>query len=441
MRKALPGASIGYDFGCAAPTRSGDLVGVPPTISRRRRTGTTASDVDAPHPVPTARVVIVGPRPPQVGGVETFLLALLESRALQRFDVVHVDTSKHRPKSTQGRFDAANFVWAARHFGQFASALVRHRPHVVYVTVAGSLAGVLRDTVICRLARLHPGTRVIGHQHASGVEHVLARRGPLGAWVRFGLTGCHRMLVLGTPWQAIFGRWEPALPVSVCPPAAAARLVEHGWRFDRPRPVGPLRALFVGQIGDGKGVPQMVRAIHVLREAGRDVTLTLVGVDAYPGAIESTRALVRELGIESRVRFEGRATGHVLHEHYRRHHVFLLPSFHEGVPLVLIEAGAFALPVVATPVGCVPDLVHHDRTGLVVPVGEVEPLAAAIARLDDDRALAERLGRGLRESTRAYHPERVAAMIAEVFDEELAAAGAERAAMPHRRADVVGDDA
>src|SRR5262245_34973891 len=94
------------------------------------------------------RLLILGPLPPPIGGVETVTQAILESDAFREFDVAHADTTKGRPKQTQGRFDLGNFVWAARHIARVMEAVRRHRPDIVYMPVAGTWSGFLRDMAL-----------------------------------------------------------------------------------------------------------------------------------------------------------------------------------------------------------------------------------------------------------------------------------------------------
>ncbi len=71
---------------------------------------------------------------------------------------------------------------------------------------------------------------------------------------------------------------------------------------------------------------------------------------------------------------------------------FVLPSRHEGLPVVLMEATSVGLPIVATAVGGVPQVLTNEVDALIVPPVDPEALAEAIARLSKDPALRERLG-------------------------------------------------
>ena len=81
---------------------------------------------------------------------------------------------------------------------------------------------------------------------------------------------------------------------------------------------------------------------------------------------------------------------------YAEAQVLCLPSRREGVPLVLLEAMSFGLPVIATPVGGIVDYVAHEDNGLLVPPGDVDALAASIQALAADPELRDRLGEAAR---------------------------------------------
>ena len=81
----------------------------------------------------------------------------------------------------------------------------------------------------------------------------------------------------------------------------------------------------------------------------------------------------------------------------RRTEILVLPSFAENLPMAILEGFAHGLAVVATPVGAIPDVIDHDRNGLLVPVGDVEALTAAIGRLIENPHLRHKLGAAARQ--------------------------------------------
>ena len=117
-------------------------------------------------------------------------------------------------------------------------------------------------------------------------------------------------------------------------------------------------------------------------------------------------ALVRRLGVENRVAFRGKIASDELQATYARAAVCVLPSVldargdTEGLGVVLLEAMNHATPVIASRIGGIPDIVEDGVSGLLVPPGDADALAAALRRLGDDPALARRLGEAGRRRLR-----------------------------------------
>ncbi len=362
----------------------------------------------------------MGPLPPPIGGVETFTQAILESPALGAFEVTHCDTTKGRPKSTQGRFDLGNARWALIHLTRLARALARHEPDVVYIPIAGTWSGFLRDAALGWLAR-RTRARVIGHQHAGDIPQVLARGGLDARLVDGGFAQFHRLLVLGERWRAMFVARGLTNPIEICPSTFRRELFERGRACVRaPRP-GTVRILFLGQVGRRKGVLDLLDATARLLAKGHDVMVTIAGPDQQPGerAAAMRRATERSLGALARI--PGAVLGEELYAQLAEHDLFVLPSYNEGIPAVLYEAGAFGLPVVTTPVGAIPDLIRDGQNGLLVTPGDLDALTAAIERLVLDAPLRIRLGEELRKNVLAFHPDRAAERIAGAVRRELEA--------------------
>ncbi|MBB4695086.1 glycosyltransferase [Paractinoplanes abujensis] len=172
------------------------------------------------------------------------------------------------------------------------------------------------------------------------------------------------------------------------------------------RPVGPRRALTgpvelltVGRIAPEKNPMLMLDALAMLhsRRPGR-FRLTWVGDGELRSAV---RERVAELGLEDVVSLPGFVPiGEELMGFYRRADLFVLSSITEGLPQVLIEAQANAVPIVATDVGGVGVVLDHGRAGVLVPSGDTVALAEAIDGLvaDEERRFAMvRRGRELAE--------------------------------------------
>ena len=155
-------------------------------------------------------------------------------------------------------------------------------------------------------------------------------------------------------------------------------------RPDRP-PTDRPRLVMVGRLQAPKDPLTLVRALATLH--GVDFEALLVGDGPERAAVEEE---VRRFGIESTVRLLGERSD--VPELLGTAEIFVLSTRSEGLPLSILEAMAAGLPVVASNVGGVPELVIDGETGLLVPAGDPRSLAAAIERLLEDQSLARRLG-------------------------------------------------
>lgn len=363
--------------------------------------------------VPRLRVLIVGPLPPPVGGVETVVKAVLDSEAFSDFEIAHCNTTKRRSKDTQGKFDFGNFLWAAIHFLRMAKSLVSFRPEVVYMPVTASWSGFWRDAVLAWMAK-RARARLIGHFHGGWIDRILAARGIGGSLVGASLAQFDALLVLGKKWEQLMVDYGYRGNVAVVPGFPSRELMITAAKFIRRYEANDPVGLFVGHIGPMKGVPDLLMALYRLKKAGRPVKFVVVGPPQMAGDAQKIAAQHAELGLEDVVTFVGPLEGEALWQQFRDAAYFVLPSYVEGLPIVFMEAGAFGLPVIGTPVGVIPDLLEHGRNGLLVQPGDVEGLAAGIDLLAHSGKERERLGRALRKDVARYHPDILCVNIANV---------------------------
>ena len=177
--------------------------------------------------------------------------------------------------------------------------------------------------------------------------------------------------------------------IAVVPPGTPELDLSPGTRGWNPvRSEQPLALLSVATLTPRKGHDTLVAALAPL--AGLDWRLTCAGsLTMHPPTAGAARdALVRH-GLADRVTFTGDLDDAALAAAYRSADVFVLPTRHEGYGMVVAEAVAAGLPVVATPTGAIPDLVDESN-GVLVPIDDVPALTAALQRIigDDEYRLA-----------------------------------------------------
>jgi glycosyltransferase involved in cell wall biosynthesis len=135
------------------------------------------------------------------------------------------------------------------------------------------------------------------------------------------------------------------------------------------------RMVCVGRLSEQKGHLRLLEALAVLKARGIRFEVVFAGDGSLRPIIEEE---VRRSGLSEDVRIVGWASGEQVRQHLLESRVLLLPSFAEGLPVVLMEAFALGRPVITTYVAGIPELVRPGVSGWLVPAGSVEPLADAI---------------------------------------------------------------
>ena len=200
--------------------------------------------------------------------------------------------------------------------------------------------------------------------------------------------------VLVSVSEDVEGRHKPLFA-----PAGRYAVIHNGFEFTPPRrsreqvlaelrlPPGPV-GIVVARVEPVKDHETLLRALSLLEKAGLPVNLLIAGDGSERGRLE---ALLPDLGVSpERVRFLGFRTD--VADLLGAADFFVLSSLQEGLPLAVLEAMGQQLPVVATSVGGVPELVSHRETGLLCPARSPEALAGALRELLQDPALRRRLG-------------------------------------------------
>jgi glycosyltransferase involved in cell wall biosynthesis len=182
-------------------------------------------------------------------------------------------------------------------------------------------------------------------------------------------------------------------PMGIEPENFARRRPYEPWNHE-----GEFRVFSCGRLSRGKNQLLLIQAVAKLRNDGIPATLTLAGGDESPGKVylAELQKLVSELKLEPYVRFLGQTAENDVIANLEIAHVAALASLHEGVPVVIMEAMAMDLPVVATDVGGMRDLVLHAEEGLLVPPGDTDAMADALSLVAHSPVLARGMGAAAR---------------------------------------------
>jgi glycosyltransferase involved in cell wall biosynthesis len=180
---------------------------------------------------------------------------------------------------------------------------------------------------------------------------------------------------------------------------------------------------YTGRLVTYKGVPLLVAIWPRIVATHPDALLLLVGTGGLDmhACEDELRRSVQQQGLERNVVFTGSVQN--VHEYLQAADMFAFPTENDAFPSSVIEAMTTALPVVATPVGAIPEIIQDGTNGLLVPPADSAALAAALSRLLADEALARRLGQAAWQTVQdRYSAERVTQRYVALFGQLLGSA-------------------
>jgi glycosyltransferase involved in cell wall biosynthesis len=304
------------------------------------------------------------------GGVAACVRTLLDTPLREAWSVEHIAT--HRNGST-----AVKILAFAGGATRFAVALTR-RPAVVHIHMSAN-GSFVRKAV---LAWLTYAMRIPVVLHVHGGDFLIFHGRvprPVQRLIEATLGRASTVIALGGQWAARLQAIAPVATVVVVPnavrPAEAVAQEADG---------EPVHVVFIGDIIEAKGVFTLLEAWARVGLNTPCCRLTLAGA----GEVGRARARAAELGIEAATTFLGWVNPTEIPALLRGAHVLALPSQFEGQPMVVLEAMANGLCVVASDVGGIPDLIDPE-CGVLVPPDDVESLSAALRRvIEDDRTRA-----------------------------------------------------
>ncbi|WP_433801679.1 glycosyltransferase family 4 protein [Actinomycetospora sp. CA-084318] len=342
------------------------------------------------------RVLVVGPRARARGGIGSV------QDVLERHLPAHAElglVATHSDGPDRLRTMVVGTLAAARR-------IRRERPDVVHLHVS-QRASVLRKGVVAAVAR-RAGVPAVLHLHGSQfLDWFDDLPRPARGVVRT-LLRPHRLVVLS---EALCVPYRDRLGVPADRVVALPNPVEWPSAPTR-RPEGPVTALFLGRFGARKGIYDLVTACSLLAPAHRE---RLRVVAAGDGEVEQVREAVAAAGVGDVVEVADWLGPDERDELLRRAQLLVLPSSHEGLPMAVLEAMAFGVAPVVTPVGGLPEVVHDGVNGAVVPVGDPAALARTLGELIDDDERRHALGRRARTDVEGYAAPRWAERLAAVW--------------------------
>jgi glycosyltransferase involved in cell wall biosynthesis len=323
------------------------------------------------------RIALVGPLPPPAGGMAGQTRQLAELLAVEGAQVSIVQTNAPYRPEWIGRL---RMLRAAFRLLPYLAALwrVMGRADVAHVMANSGWSWHLVAAPAIWIARLRRVPVIVNYRGGEADAFL----GTSARIVRASVARAHALVVPSGYLQGIFARHGMRADV-------IANIVDlERFRPGATRPAVIRNVLVARNLEPIYDVATALRAFARVRADLPDVTMTIAGEGPQRDEMLALRA---SLGLTDTVDFCGRLDRDAMAHRYRAAQVVLNPSRVDNMPNSILEAMASRVPVVSTGVGGVPFILRDGMTGLTVPPGEPDAMAAALLRLLRDPALAERL--------------------------------------------------
>jgi glycosyltransferase involved in cell wall biosynthesis len=352
-----------------------------------------------------ATILICGPHRDAVSGVSTHVNLLMGSSLAEDFELAHFQVgSEGRGEGVPGRLARL----ALSPLALFATILFRHVA-IVHLNTSLNPRAYWRDLAYLLVAKLLRA-RVVYQVHGGQLPHKFFERSRvLTALLRWSLGLPDLVLVLASVELEAYRAFIPAqrvvtLPNGIdCRPFARVPTV-------RSRADHPFRLVYIGRFAREKGLYEALQGVRLAAGVGIDARIVMAGEGAEG---EKLQAYARALGLGARAIFIGAVFGDDKVRLLGGADVAILPSYAEGLPYALLEAMAAGIPVLATPVGAIPDVVTHGIHGYLAPPRDAAAIASAIVALATDRERLSWMSRACRKRVlAAYSIERLARELA-----------------------------
>lgn len=340
------------------------------------------------------RICMIVPNPAVKGGIASVVNGYRGSELEQKYEIVYVESYLNGSKLQKlGK--------AFSGYCSFIKQLIFHKPDIVHIHSSFG-PSFYRKMPFIYLSSLR-NIPIINHIHGADFDEFYERAPAVKKkWIGKVYNKCTKVLVLSEEWKNHIERIVPADRIDIL----ENYCIIPKEPYDSGRNMEQI--LFVGEIGRRKGcydIPSIWE--NVVRQAP-SARLVMAG----DGEIEKVREAFEEKNVSSQVFFPGWVRGEDKERLFKESAIFLFPSYHEGMPMAILEAMSYGMGIVTTSVGGISKLIRNGENGYIREPGDIDTISSDIVCLLTNRDRCIAYGSRARENVkenygRARHLERL----------------------------------
>lgn len=315
------------------------------------------------------KVCMVVQNPMVKGGIAAVINGYRGSRLEKDFDITYVESYK----------DGGKFVklWKAIcGYFHFAKVLLLEKPDLVHIhsSFGPSFYRKVPFIYMASWAKIP----IINHIHGADFDEFYVKAGTgKKELIRKVYGKCSKLIALSDEWKE---RLSTIVPNSKVVVIENYSILHEDAFQERLKRSCNNQVLFLGELGRRKGCYDIPAVVKLVAETIPNVNFILCGAGSETDE-KAIKELIRENKVETNILFPGWVRDQEKDKVLRDADVFFLPSYNEGMPMSVLDAMGYGLPVVSTNVGGIPKIVHDEENGMCCNVGDVDSMAEEIISL------------------------------------------------------------
>ncbi|GAB2706091.1 glycosyltransferase family 4 protein [Mucilaginibacter koreensis] len=312
------------------------------------------------------------------------------------FNCTYVNLSTSDSVESVGKNSVKKYIALLKIVSKVMGLLIRNKYDFCYMTPSARTPAFYKDFVIISILKLF-GMKMLYHFHNRGVAD--CAKGKLAAGVYKSAFKNSKVILISELLFKDVAGFVPRNDVHIlwCGiPVTPLAATEH-FKFEKVS-TGRCKILFVSNMIVEKGVYVLLNACEILQQKGLDFECHFIG-DWFNITEDTFGKEIEQRGLAGRIFAHGKQYGEQKFKHFQDADIFAFPTYYENETfgLVNLEAMQFALPVISTPVGGIPDIIRDNKTGFIVPCNDAAAVAGKLELLIANPELRKRLGHAGRE--------------------------------------------
>jgi glycosyltransferase involved in cell wall biosynthesis len=325
------------------------------------------------------KILVIGAFPPPTGGMETVMEQMFSIR-LKDYSLISMDVAKDKLTRSNIIFNLMNFFY--RCFKLIMLILIK-KPEIVHIHVS-SYMGFWQKAIYHKIAKLF-GKKTILHMHGADFKEFYEKNSKkTKSGITAILDSADGIIALSSDWNFFYSSISNNKNIFIIENA-----IENINKkaFKRIYPISSFIVLFVGRICKRKGAYDLLAAISRIDNP----MMKFVFVGPYEDK-EKFISELKRLKIENRCELIGEIIGKDRFTYFASGDAFVLPSYAEGLPVAILEAMYFGLPIISTTVGAIPEVIKKEN-GILIHPGDIAGLHRSIVQIYNDHDLRDQMNK------------------------------------------------